>query len=144
MFLPHVQQAINGFEKEFYRSIDLPWRLLDRLGVCFYLQGKYAEAEAMHQHTLQLQETVLGKDHPDTLRSMNNLANSLCQQGKYAEAEAMHWHTLQLQETVLGKDHPDTLRSMNNLANSLCQQGKYAEAEAIRRRADGKSVQTML
>jgi hypothetical protein len=89
MFLPHVQQAINSFEKEFYGSIDLPWRLLDRLGLCFYLQGKYAEVEAMHRQTLQLQETVLGKDHPDTLMSMNNLAESLDQQEKYAEAEAI-------------------------------------------------------
>jgi hypothetical protein len=33
---------------------------------------------------------VLGRDHPDTLASMNNLATSLRQQGKYAEAEAMY------------------------------------------------------
>jgi tetratricopeptide (TPR) repeat protein len=52
-------------------------------------QGKYAEAEAMHRQTLQLQETVLGKDHPDTLASMMNLASSLDSQGKYAEAEAI-------------------------------------------------------
>jgi hypothetical protein len=69
-----VQQAINSFEKEFYGSIDLPWRLLDRLGLCFYLQGKYAQAEAMDRQTLQLKETVLGKDHPDTLASMMSLA----------------------------------------------------------------------
>jgi hypothetical protein len=32
---------------------------------------------------------VLGKDHPDTLASMMNLASSLDSQGKYAEAEAI-------------------------------------------------------
>ncbi|KFZ16727.1 hypothetical protein V501_02084 [Pseudogymnoascus sp. VKM F-4519 (FW-2642)] len=116
-------------------------------------QGKYAEAEAMQRQTLQLKEAVLGKDHPDTLMSMNNLATSLRtvlgkehpstlmsmnnlaaslhQQGKNAEAEAMQRQTLQLRETVLGKDHPDTLMSMNNLAESLRQQGMYAEAEAM-------------
>jgi tetratricopeptide (TPR) repeat protein len=102
-------------------------------------QGKYAEAEAMDWQALQLQETVLGKDHPDTLASMNNLAESLRQQGKYAEAEAMHRQALQLKETALGKDHPDTLMSMKNLALSLGQQGKYAEAKAIHQRADLKS-----
>jgi tetratricopeptide (TPR) repeat protein len=76
---------------------------------------------------------VLGKEHPDTLTSMNNLANSLRRQGKYAEAEALDRQTLQLMETVLGKEHPDTLTSMNNLANSLRRQGKYAEAEALDR-----------
>jgi Tfp pilus assembly protein PilF len=75
----------------------------------------------MNRQTLQLKETVLGKDHPQTLISMNNLATSLCEQGKYAEAEAIHRQTLQLQETVLGKDYPDTLASINNLVKSLCQ-----------------------
>jgi tetratricopeptide (TPR) repeat protein len=78
---------------------------------------------------------VLGKEHPVTLMSMNNLAESLRQKGKYAEAEAMHRQTLQLRETVLGKEHPVTLMSMNNLAESLRQQGKYAEAEVMHRQA---------
>ncbi|RDW57770.1 hypothetical protein BP5796_12571 [Coleophoma crateriformis] len=94
-------------------------------------QGKYAEAEAMDRQTLQLGETVLGKEHPDTLGSMNNLAESLRRQGKYVEAEAMDRQTLQLKETVLGKDHPETFRSRNNLARTLSLQGKHADAEAI-------------
>lgn len=73
---------------------------------------------------------MLGKDHPDTLDSMGNLAVTLREQGKYTEAEAMHQRTLQLKETVLGKDHPDPFMSMNNLALSLCERDKYAEAEA--------------
>ena len=58
------------------------------LASLIYSQGKYAKAEAMHRQMLQLKETVLRKDHPDTLASMNNLAISLHNQGKYAEAEA--------------------------------------------------------
>lgn len=48
----------------------------------------------MYQQALQLRETVLGKDRPDTLSSMNNLAEYLRQQGKYAEAEVMHQRVL--------------------------------------------------
>lgn len=58
------------------------------------LQGKYAGAEAMDRQTLKLREMVLGKDHPHTLASMNNLAVALRLQGKCAEAEAMHKQTL--------------------------------------------------
>jgi hypothetical protein len=83
----------------------------------------------------QLTETVLGKDHPDTLASMNNLAESLRLQGKCAEAETMHRQTLQRRETVLGKDHPGTLTSMNNFVESLRPQGKHVEAEAMHKRA---------
>jgi hypothetical protein len=53
-------------------------------------QGRYAEAEAMHRQTQQLHETVLGKEHPDTLSSMVNLAESLGDHGKYTEAEEMN------------------------------------------------------
>jgi hypothetical protein len=62
---------------------------------------------------------VLGKDHPDTLISTNNLALSLGNQRRYTEAKAMLRQALQLMEKVLGKDHPSTLASMDNLATSL-------------------------
>jgi hypothetical protein len=77
---------------------------------------------------------VLGKAHPDTLGSINNIAESLRKQGKCIEAEAIYRETLQLRETVLEKDHPDTLTSINNLTLLLHQQ-----AGAIHQRADLKS-----
>jgi protein involved in temperature-dependent protein secretion len=88
---------------------ELLGRLLHNLGCCSEIKGQYTKAEAIYRQTLQLRETVLGKDHPDTLGSINNLAVLLWQQGKYVEAEALHRQTLQLRETELGKDHPDTL-----------------------------------
>jgi Tetratricopeptide repeat len=56
---------------------------------------------------------VLGKEHPSTLTSMNNLTLVLSNQGKYEEAEEMLRQSLGLSETVLGKEHPLTLMSMN-------------------------------
>jgi len=44
----------------------------------------------MHRQALALKEMVLGKEHPDTLTSMNNLAEVLRGQGKYEQAEEMH------------------------------------------------------
>jgi tetratricopeptide (TPR) repeat protein len=87
----------------------------------------------MKCQTLALKETVLGREHPDTLASMNNLAQVLVRQGKYEEAEAMNRQTMALKETVLGREHPSTLTSMNNLAQVLNSQGKHEEAEAMHR-----------
>jgi len=56
---------------------------------------------------------------PDTLDSMNNLANVLFSQGKYKEAEQMHRQTLELIETVLGRKHPSTLKNGRILAECL-------------------------
>jgi tetratricopeptide (TPR) repeat protein len=52
-------------------------------------QGKYEQAEEMHRQALKLSETVLGKEHPTTLTSMNNLATMLRDQGKNEQAEEM-------------------------------------------------------
>jgi hypothetical protein len=82
---------------------------------------------------MQLMETVLGREHPDTLTSMNNLAIAF--ESKCAKGESIHKQTLKPTETVLGKDHPDTLTSMNSLSLALEKQGMYAEAEAIHIRA---------
>jgi pentatricopeptide repeat protein len=133
MYVPHTQYIITTVKKSYSKTMDLPWSLLHNLGQCSYLQGKYAEAEAIYRQTVQLKETVLGKDHPDTLITMNSLATSLLEQGNYIEAETMYRQTLQLRQRVLGKDHLDTLASTINLARSLYQQGKYAEAETMDR-----------
>jgi hypothetical protein len=43
----------------------------------------------MNRQTLVLKETVLGREHPELLASMSNLAGVLGRQGKHGEAEAM-------------------------------------------------------
>ncbi|GKT48975.1 nephrocystin-3 [Colletotrichum spaethianum] len=97
--------------------------------------GKYDEAEQLNRKALKGREKVLGKEHPDTLRSVNNLASVLYDQGKYDEAEQLHRQALEGSEKVLGKEHPETLRSVNNLALVLQSQGKYDEAEQLHRQA---------
>ena len=74
---------------------------------------------------------MLGKEHPSTLTSMNNLVSVLKDQGKFEQAEEMLRQALGLMETVLGKEHPDTPGSMNNLAIVLSGQGKDEEAEEM-------------
>jgi hypothetical protein len=43
----------------------------------------------MHRQTLQFMQKVLGPEHPDTLKSMNNLGFALYRQGKFVEVEQM-------------------------------------------------------
>ena len=74
---------------------------------------------------------MLGKEHPDTLMSINNLALALSRQGKYEEVEQIYQQALTLIERVLGKKHLSTLMSMNNLAEVLSRQSKYKEAKRI-------------
>jgi hypothetical protein len=79
----------------------------------------------------------LGAEHPDTLRTAGNLAQSLSGQGKYAEAEQIEREVLDVKRRVLGEEHPSTLTTANNLAASLSRQGKHADAERIHREVLG-------
>lgn len=78
---------------------------------------------------------VLSEEHPDTLRSMNNLATVYQARGKLAQAEPLYTQVLETQRRVLGPAHPDTQTGMNNLALALLSQRKYAQAEALLREA---------
>jgi hypothetical protein len=83
----------------------------------------------MYGQVLRLTETLLGKEHPDTLMSMNNLVLVLSDQSKYEQAKEMQRQVLELTARVLGKEHPHTLTSMSNLAGVLRDQGRYRQAE---------------
>jgi hypothetical protein len=80
-------------------------------------------------------ETVLGRERPDTLTSVSQLATVLSSQGRYDEAEAMHRQTLATREKVLGREHPDTLTSVYCLAYLLAKQHMFEESLHLYKRA---------
>lgn len=58
---------------------------------------------------------VLGTDHPDVAKQLNNLA-LLCQnQGKYEAVERYYQRALAIYEGQLGPDNPNVARTKNNL-----------------------------
>ena len=130
-YLPHTQHVLECQKDT--DDDEAKRNLLFNVGKSFYIIGKYREAEQMHQQTLQLREMALGKEHPDTLASMNYLGLVLDSLGKYEEAEQILQQTLELRERALGKEHPDTLDSMNYLGLVLDSLGKYDKAEQMHR-----------
>ena len=68
---------------------------------------------------------MLGSDHPDVAKQLNNLA-LLCQnQGKYEEVEKYYQRALSIYESKLGQDDPNVAKTKNNLASAYLKQGKY-------------------
>jgi tetratricopeptide (TPR) repeat protein len=98
-------------------------------------QGKLEQAETMYQLALQGCEKALGKEHPITLGTVNNLGNLHTNQGKLDEAETMYQQALQGFEKALGKEHTSTLDTVNNLGNLYRGQGKLNKAETMLQRA---------
>lgn len=83
------------------------------------------------RRSLQIKETQLGADHPDTALGLNNLAALYKSMGRYSEAEPLYGQSLQIRSTQLGADHPDTATSLNNLARLYYAMGRYSDAELL-------------
>ncbi|EXA29684.1 hypothetical protein FOVG_18851 [Fusarium oxysporum f. sp. pisi HDV247] len=107
----------------------------DFVASILYAQNRNKAAEQMYQRVIADGIKVLGKLHPETLKSKNNLAAVLQAQDKHDEAEKLYRETLAQRERVLGEEHPDTLTSKNNLAGVLQAQDKHDEAEKLYREA---------
>ncbi|MGP0593421.1 tetratricopeptide repeat protein [Nitrospira sp. T9] len=105
------------------------------LGTLHSEQGLYGRAREQEEHALSYAKTILGEEHPDTLRSMNNLALTVSRQGEYARAAALQRTVWERTQPLLGADHPNTLTSMNNLALTLSRLGEYADASVLQRTA---------
>ena len=105
--------------------------------------GRYAEAEPLYKRALEARERTLGKDHPSTLMSLNNLANLYTAQGQYEKAEPLFKQALETSERVLGKEHPSTLTYLGNLMALCDNQGRYADAEPLAKRALEASERTL-
>ena len=109
--------------------------VLDKACTLLVSNGQHGEAEPLRRQALEGMTRVLGADHPDTLGSLNNLANCIDAQGRRSEAEPLYRQALAIQTRVLGADHSDTLNSLNNLAICIDSQGRMSEAEPLYRQA---------
>jgi Tetratricopeptide repeat len=47
---------------------------------------------------------VLGRDHPDVARSLNNLADLYERHGRYADAEPLYQRAVTIRQGALGAD----------------------------------------
>ncbi|KAK7575344.1 hypothetical protein V3481_017307 [Fusarium oxysporum f. sp. vasinfectum] len=76
-----------------------------RAGRFLLYRGEYNTAEEVVRMSAEAREKALGKEHKDTLASMNNLALDLQGQGKYEEAAKIHRQTLNVKKfNVNSKD----------------------------------------
>jgi hypothetical protein len=77
----------------------------------------------MNRQTLAVSETVLGRDHPDTLMNVYCLAHLLAKRHRYDESFVLYERACATYFTVLGNDHPTT---------RVCRQ-HYSEALALQK-----------
>jgi hypothetical protein len=94
-YLPHSMHVVDVPEVS---KAEERFTLLERVGYCKQILGRYRAAEQAHRQVLVRKEKVLGKEHPDTETSMYCLAHSLQLQGQYQELTALRTRLHRLPE----------------------------------------------
>jgi tetratricopeptide (TPR) repeat protein len=109
--------------------------LLNRAGVFHFERRANARAASLLHEALAIREKTLGPDHPDTARTLGDLARLHHLRQEHAEARALHERALAIYEKAFGAEHPDTIMGLNSLAGLLQDQGDFAAARPLYERA---------
>ena len=132
--LPHARIVAAQILRDSLESVSAA-RLLHQTHWYLSERVEYLEGEPLIRRAIEIRETILGPDHPDTAKSLNDLGVLNERQGRYREAEPLFTRALEIRERVLGQDHSDTATSLSNLGGLYDTQGRYNEAESLFNRA---------
>ena len=110
-------------------------KALNRQALNFYSSGKYAEGVSVAQEAVELSQSKLGPEHPDTATGLNNLAALYESMGAYDNALPLYQRSLAILEKALGPEHPDTAKGLNNLALLYESMGAYDKALPLSQRS---------
>ena len=129
--VPHILQIAGHAEKAFCDDNEtqekIAW-LYHTAGFGFIKSAQYPEALEWFKKASTIYEKVLGKEHPDTATTYNNIGGVYDRQGDYPRALEWYEKALAVSEKVLGKEHPDTLKTCDNIAGIYDSQGYYPKA----------------
>ena len=98
-------------------------------------QGHVDEGLDLFTRALELEQRLLGPDHPSIADTLSNLATAQTVRGDHTAATAGLERSLVILERELGPDHPTVAVSLNNLAQSRLAQGDQEAAYALHTRA---------
>jgi tetratricopeptide (TPR) repeat protein len=139
--LPDVEdiRAHERLSLEVLHAREICNRNTDNLGLTLTLwvarhdfeRGAYTSARELQEKVLKISKRVLGEEHPDTLMTMHNLANTLSAQGDLSGALGLREKVVEISKRSLGEEDRRTLASMNNLSQTLSAQGDLEGARRI-------------
>ncbi|GHO53832.1 helix-turn-helix domain-containing protein [Ktedonobacter robiniae] len=134
--LPHALSCAF-YIQEYHLAFPEAAHLLYKAAAYLMTRGNYEQAEPLLLNALSIQQSILGENHPDTARTLNDLGDLYFIRGSYKEADSYLQKALSVRQQVSGTNHPDVAETLNRLANLYRTQGNYnlaipAELEAIK------------
>jgi class 3 adenylate cyclase/tetratricopeptide (TPR) repeat protein len=97
--------------------------------------GDYHAAYRLYEPALMIRQTVLGREHPDAISSLQHVAYVLQKMGQYRAARSLYEEVLSMREQTCGPMHLDTATSLNLLAGLVVAMGDYQGAQPLYERA---------
>jgi len=115
------------------RSFDHPEVLNTRENILIIEndRGNYGMVEAAYRALVEDRIRVQGRQHADTLDSLNGLALNLFKQGKTDEAESIYREVAARQEELLGDSHLDYFTTVINLTDLLSGRAEHEEVARL-------------
>jgi Tfp pilus assembly protein PilF len=107
---------------------------LSAAGEFAYYLRYYKEAERLLKGAFEIQEKLLGSEHPEVAQRLNNLGALYHAIGGYEKAEALYQWALEIDEASLGPHHPNVATYLENYAGLLRETGRDAEAAILEAR----------
>jgi len=98
-----------------------------------FSQGKYFEAEHLHQQMHSKIQSIIKPESPIAYLSNHNSACLLHYFGRYEEEEVIRREMLQIQLTEFGTRHENTVIILRSMGNCLRMQNKYQQSEHLLR-----------
>src|SRR5437763_1901998 len=102
------------------------------MAITFRNQSRYDEALEWYGRALAGKEKALGKDHPSTLTTVNDMADVYHSQGRYDEALEHYGRALTGDEKAPGKDRQSTAPTGQNIAYADEPKGRPSSGTAER------------
>lgn len=104
------------------------WRVLNEEAKNYYVQGQYEKSAQKSQESLQSAEKGFGKDAPELIPLMNNLARTYRLLNQPAQAEALYLRAATLTEKKNGAQHPALAAALSQLAQIQHESGRFRDA----------------
>jgi len=109
----------------------VPARLKQAIGRSFWTVSDMESSRRLLEAALEEQRSLLGAEHPQTLRTMRYLAELYWSTGPMEEAERLAREAAVLDEKVFGPLDTETLEAMVVLVNVLNRRGRPEEALGV-------------
>jgi non-specific serine/threonine protein kinase/serine/threonine-protein kinase len=130
-----LDQGAGRIERELADQPELQARLMATMGVVYKKLGLHDRSAPLLQKSREIRSAVLGEEHPDTIRSLLEIAELRFQEGRLQEAETTLREARETSVRALGEEHPHALAALGDLAVALHFQGRLDEAETLYRDA---------